>query len=193
MQSKAKDETIQHIVSGCSFLANGEYKRRHNNICEQLHWNILASHNLTKESHWWKHQPAPVIENENIKVLYDFDVRTDKVISACRPDIMLVSKVRKTAQIIDVACPNDINVFEKEQEKVTKYQDLKIEIEKMWSVKAEVIPVVVGVLGAVTKRLESFFRSFLIAEKINITSLQKSALLGTAHILRLVLQLPGSR
>jgi hypothetical protein len=117
---KAKDETIQHIVSGCSFLANGEYKRRHNNICEQLHWNILASHNLTKESHWWKHQPAPVIENENIKVLYDFDVRTDKVISARRPDIILVNKVRKTAQIIDVACPNDINVFEKEQEKVTK-------------------------------------------------------------------------
>jgi hypothetical protein len=43
--------------------------------------------------------------------------------------------------------PGDRNVFKKEAEKILKYKDLIIEIQRMWNVKAKVIPVITGVTG----------------------------------------------
>ena len=53
--------------------------------------------------------------------------------------------------IIDFAVLGDQNSTAKEQEKVTKYQDLCIEIEKQWDEKAVVVPIAVGALGTVSK------------------------------------------
>ena len=51
--------------------------------------------------------------------------------------------------------------------------------------KVTVIPVVVGALGAISKRLEKFVKD--IGINIRVEHVQKTALLGTARILRLVL------
>ena len=55
--------------------------------------------------------------------------------------------IKKECQIIDLAIPGDQNIAIKEQEKNDKYQDLKIELHKIWNVKVVVIPVVIGALG----------------------------------------------
>ena len=48
-------------------------------------------------------------------------------------------------------------VYEKESEKVQKYQDLKREIRKLWGItRVEVVLVVVDALGAVSKRLDTW-------------------------------------
>ena len=49
--------------------------------------------------------------------------------------------------------PNDSGIFEKEKEKIEKYQDLRREIAKLWSIKMSVVPIVVGALGTVTNNL----------------------------------------
>ena len=55
---------------------------------------------------------------------------------------------------MDIASPRDHRVYEKQSEKVEKYQDLKKEIRKLWSIRrVKVVLVVVGELGAVSKRL----------------------------------------
>ena len=41
--------------------------------------------------------------------------------------------------LIDVAIPGDRNVIKKEAEKILKYKDLTIEIQRMWNVKTRVI------------------------------------------------------
>ena len=52
------------------------------------------------------------------------------------------------------------------------------------------VPVVIGALGSITKRLQSFL-GLLGIDSLNLYILQKTALLGTATILRKVLQLSG--
>ena len=65
---------------------------------------------------------------------------------------------------MDIASPWDHRVYEKESEKVEKYQDLKREIRKLWGIRhVEVLLIVVGALGAVSKRLDTWL------DKLGIT------------------------
>jgi hypothetical protein len=45
--------------------------------------------------------------------------------------------------LIDIAIPGDRNVINKEAENILKYKDLVTEFERMWNVKATVIPVII--------------------------------------------------
>jgi len=51
----------------------------------------------------------------------------------------------------DVAIPGDRNVMKKEEENFLKYEDLIIEIQRMWNVKAKVIPVIIWATGTISK------------------------------------------
>ena len=92
--------------------------------------------------------------------------------------------------MIDVAIPGDDRVKDKELEKVEKYQLLKDEIAKVWRVrKVIVIPVVIGALGAVSVRSEIKEYMKRMGVNVKLEVIQKTALLGTAKILRKVLSL----
>ena len=86
---------------------------------------------------------------------------------------------------MDVAISGDRNVIKKEAEKVLKYKDLTIEIQRMWNVKAKVIPVIIGAAGTISKSFIKYVSN--IPGKHEAKDLQKTAILGTAHILRKVL------
>jgi hypothetical protein len=53
--------------------------------------------------------------------------------------------------LIDIAISGDRNVIKKEAEKILKYKDLTIEIQRMWNVKTWVIPVIIGATGTISK------------------------------------------
>jgi hypothetical protein len=88
--------------------------------------------------------------------------------------------------LIDVAIPSDRNVIQRESEKKLKYKNLSIEIQLMWNMKCLIIPVIIGATGIVTKGLNKYLET--IPGKHSIDSLQKTAVLGTSHIIRKVLQ-----
>jgi hypothetical protein len=51
--------------------------------------------------------------------------------------------------LIDVAISGDRNVIKKEAEKILKYKNLTVEIQRMWNVKTRVIPVTRGATGTI--------------------------------------------
>jgi hypothetical protein len=53
--------------------------------------------------------------------------------------------------LIDVGISGDRIVIKKEAEKILKYEDLTVEIQHMWNVKTEVIPVIIGATGIISK------------------------------------------
>ena len=87
----------------------------------------------------------------------------------------------------DMAIPSDRDLSVKAGEKLFKYKDLEIEITKMWGLKTKTVPVVIGALGVIKEPIEKYIDK--IPGKINITELQKIALLGSSHILRRVLSI----
>jgi len=87
--------------------------------------------------------------------------------------------------LTDVAISGDRNVIKKEAEKILKYKDLTIEIQCMWSVKTKVIPVIIRATRAISKSFRKYVSN--IPGKHGVKEIHKTAILGTAHILRKVL------
>ena len=96
------------------------------------------------------------------------------------------NKKEKTCTLIDVAIPADRNVVQKEAENKLKYNSLCIQMQRMWNLKCTIVPVIIGATGIVTKSLQKNLET--ISGKHSIDSLQKTATLGTSHIIRKVLQ-----
>jgi hypothetical protein len=72
-------------------------------------------------------------------------------------------------------------LIKKEAEKILKYKDLIIEIQRMWNVKTKVTPVIIRAIGTISKSFRKYLSS--VPGKHDIEQLQKTATLGTAHIL----------
>jgi hypothetical protein len=76
--------------------------------------------------------------------MWNQKVQTDKTIPNNKPDIIIRDNEKGTCMLIDVAISGDRNVIKKEAEKILKYEDLTIEIQRMWNLKTKVIPVIIG-------------------------------------------------
>lgn len=180
-------ETIDHLISGCPELAKTEYIQRHNKAAAYLHWTICKHYNIKVQDKHYDHEPATVTENQTATILWDMPIQTDKEIKANRPDIVVKDKKERTCLLIDMSIPTERNTSLKTMEKLTKYKDLEIEIEKTWGMKTTTVPVIIGALGLVKKGTENYIGK--IPGNIRITELQKTVLLGTAHILRRTLSI----
>jgi len=117
-----------------------------------------------------------------VTILWNQQVETDRTISSNKPDIIIRDNEKGTCMLIDVTNSEDRNVIKEEDEKVLKYKDLTIEIQRMWNVKTNMIPVIIGANGTISKS----FRKYVSNTPGNheIKELQKTAIIGTAHILR---------
>ena len=76
------------------------------------------------------HNPAPVLENNTHKLLWDFDIHTDHLISARIPDLIIINKKKRICKIVDFAVSTDHRIKLKECEKEYKYLDLSRELKK---------------------------------------------------------------
>ena len=181
-------ETVEHIMAGCTKLAADQYLERHNKVAAELHLGICKHYGIDVEAkYWYQHKPERVVENDMVTILWDSPVQTDRHIPCNKPDIVIKEKQTNKCLMIDVAIPSDYNIQKKATEKMSKYIDLQIECQRMWKKKVEVIPVVVGATGIVEKRLKADLKN--IPGNHNIHNLQRSAILGTAHILRRALSI----
>ena len=86
-----------------------------------------------------------------------------------------------------MAIPSDYNIQKKTTEKMSKYVDLQIGCQRIWNKKVEVIQVIIGATGILDKNIKKYVGR--IPGCHNIYSLQRLAILGTAHILRKVLSI----
>ena len=94
-----RDEMINHIISECSKLAQKEYKVRHEWIGKVIHREMCRRFQFDHTNKWYMHNPAPVLENDSHKLLWEFDIHTDHLIPARRPDFIIINKKRESAKL----------------------------------------------------------------------------------------------
>ena len=189
-----RDETINHIISDCNKLAQRKYKARHDRVGKVIHWEMCKKFKFDHTNKWYMHNPAPVLENATHKLLWDFNIQTDHLIPARRPDLIIINKKKqkkkkkkkRTCKIVDFAVPADHRIKLKECEKKDKYIDLARELKKLWNMQVTIIPIVIGAFGTVTKGLLKGLEDLELGGRVE--TIQTTALLRTARILRRVLE-----
>ena len=134
------------------------------------------------------HNPPPVLENDTHKLLWDFNIPTDHLIPARRPDFIIINKKKKqqNLQNVDFA---DHRINLKECEKKDKYPELARELKKLWTMKVTIVPIVIGALDTITKGLLKGLEDLEVGGRVE--TIQMTALLRTARILRRVLETWG--
>ena len=76
------------------------------------------------------HKPAIDLENNTHKLLWDFDIHRDPLISVRRPDLIIIKQKKKICKIVDFAVPADHRIKMKECKRKDKYLDLARELKK---------------------------------------------------------------
>ena len=112
-----------HIVSGCSMLAQKEYKRRHDKVCLNIHWALCKKYGVKVCERWYAHKVESVIENDIVKIVWDVCIKVDRQIEHRRPDIVVMEKNTNKYLIIDVVCPVDNNLILKRNKKLDNYSN----------------------------------------------------------------------
>ena len=100
-----------------------------------------------------KNNPESLVGNAGHKLLWDFEIQIDHLISARQPDPEMVNKNKSTSWNVDFAVLADYIVKLKERVKKDKYLELARESKKLGNMKVTVIPIAIGALGTVTKEL----------------------------------------
>jgi len=139
------------------------------------------------QKNWYERVPKSVetIQRGKVTILRNQQIQTDRTIPYNKSDIIIRDNEKGTCMLIYVAISRHRNVIKKKVEKILKYKDLAVEIQRMWNVKTKMIPVIIGATGTISKSFRKYVSN--IPGKHEVKELQKTAIMGTAHILREVL------
>ena len=72
-----REETVSHITAECKKLAQNQSKNwRHDKVAQVVHWNLCKKIYLQCSKTWYDHSPEIVMENDQVKLLWDFRIET---------------------------------------------------------------------------------------------------------------------
>jgi lipopolysaccharide export system protein LptC len=129
-------ETIEHVISGCTAIANTDCLRRHDNVAKIIHQHLAEKYKLISDHvPYYKYDPANMIDNNEVKIYWDREICTDVKINANRPDLILYNEEKSEVTITDVVIPLTSDIQKTYTTKISKYNELAQEIKKMWTVK----------------------------------------------------------
>ena len=83
------DETINHIISECSKLAQKEYKSRNDWVSRKCAGNFYLT----------------IQTNDSHKLLWDFNIQTDNLIPVRRPNLIIINQKKENLQNCRLCCP----------------------------------------------------------------------------------------
>ena len=132
------------------------------------------------------HNTASVLENYTHKLLWDFEIQIDQLISVRRPGLIIINQnMKRICKIVDFAVPADHRIKLKDCEKRISTSTFLRNRKKYGTC----IPFEIGAFSSVTKRLLKGLEDLEAGRQVK--TIQTIALLGMARILRRVLETCG--
>ena len=126
-------ETLPHILSGCSTLAQSKYLDRHNAALKILFFEKCKDLRLVESAPPWYSpvKPKPIYESDEGKAFWDLAVYTEHIyVRANRVDVRFVDHKAKQVWAVEMSCPWIDNRAKKVEEKAIKYGPLLLELKQ---------------------------------------------------------------
>ena len=154
-----------------------------------IYWEMCKKFKFDHTNKCYMYNSASVLENDTHKLQWDFEIDTEHLISPRRPDLIIINTKKRICKIVDFDVPADYRIKLKECEKKDKYLDLARELKKLWNMKVSIVPIVIGAFSTVTEWLLKGLEDLEVGGQVE--TIQTTALLKTARILRRVLETWG--
>ena len=169
---KDREETVGHISS----VANWHKWniKRDTKVTVAVHWSLCEKNDIQHSKQGYQHRAEPVI-HRSILCMRDWTQTTRHYSHRQGQKDSAPDRYRRSR-----GCQSGWEGTGKDS--IEEYQDLAIGLRRLLTVKTKVIPIVVGALSTVHKGLKKNPKK--AGTTISVELLQKTALLGTAHILR---------
>ena len=126
-------ESVPHILAGCTALDQNKYLFRHNMALKVL--ILRENQDLLEEVPPWNSpvMPKPVYKSQQVEGWWDVPVYTDhQEVRANRVDARVVNHVSKKVMTIEMSCPWISNREKKSEEKTMKYGPLRGELKEKY-------------------------------------------------------------
>ena len=150
-------ENVQHILSGCSALAQIKFPQRQKNAFKILFFEVLRSLDLiTKVEPWFSQvAPKPLYENERATAFWDVPLFADTTqVKVNGIDATTTDKTSEQVRVIEMSFPwleNRVKDFEK----TTKYSQLRLELTSRYpEYKVNQYNIIMDVFGGCSKEVE---------------------------------------
>ena len=187
-------ETVEHLVAGCTKLANSENLIKYNRALMNSSVALAKQQELMHQEAIWYQQKwdrGTMLKNYKAKLVWDVEFYLRKTTTARRPDLILELKIDKKIWICDMACPQQNNIGAKRAERTTKYRQIAFETrERCPGYEVYVDPVAVGTLSGGIKALrfdlKKIFENNEPLDEI-IAMMQRTVLMDSESIIEKVI------
>ena len=187
-----RKEMASHIINECSKLAQKVYETRHDWVGKLIPWEICKKFIFDHTNKWYMLNLESIWENETHKLLWDFEIQTNHLISARRPHLAIINnKKERTFRIVDFAVTADHRVKLKENEKRDKYLDLTRELKKIMEHESDDDTNYKRCFWHCHQRFDTGTGGLGKKKKRRVETIQITELLRLARIMRRVLETRG--
>ena len=150
-------ESVQHILAGCSALAQTKYLERHNSALKILFFEVLRSLDLIDTEELWHSRinPKPMYENERATAYWDAPLHADSnLVTANRIDATIVDKGKRKVSLIELPVDREPGSHEAEV-KATKYAPLRAELKERYpGYHVTQYNIIIDVLGGYSREVK---------------------------------------
>ena len=166
-----KQETVSHVLCGCSHIAQSLYKTQHDKVLRPVYHALLEKYGFDESDYSspWHMQshPQPSKENKEAKILWDIPWQLEKCPrdGANKPDINILDKKNKEWSLVEGKICTPGTIGERTKYKQNKYLDLRLGINNLYpGYKVKLITIVFDYLGAYYKDLDKELKYAIWAE-----------------------------
>ncbi|PFX20993.1 hypothetical protein AWC38_SpisGene14545 [Stylophora pistillata] len=182
-------ESVAHILSGCSALAQSKYLSRHDAALKVLFYELLYDKGFIDEIPPWysPDKPKPVYESENVKAYWDVPIFADQQEVRCiRVDARIVNHICKRVVTLEVSCPWVNNRTRKDEEKTLKYGPLRWELRQQFpDYEVKQYNIIMDALVGWSRELDVMLRELAGGRSTDVLrKMQRAVLSGTLNIAR---------
>ena len=166
-------ENIQHVLASCPRLSTSFYLPfRHNTVAKYIYMKLA---NLDDPLFGI----PEVYTNNQLEIWWDSKIKTTPKVAHDRPDIILWNRTHKQCFIIDICVGLDINIPKNIKQKEDNYLPLAASLKELYPLYTfEVIPLVLGATGLVTKEFRVNLNKLGLCESIISNVIEKCQLLS---------------
>ncbi|PFX34789.1 Ubiquilin-1 [Stylophora pistillata] len=189
-------ESVAHILSGCSALAQSKYLSRHDTALKVLFYRLLYNEGFIDEIPPWYSldKPKPVYESENVKAYWDVPIYADQQEVRCnRVDACIVNHMCKGVVTLEMSCPWVNNWTRKDEEKTLKYGPLRWELRQQFpGYEVKQYNIIMDALGGWSQELDVMMRKLVGGRSTDVLrKMQRTVLSGMLNIAWTFKSLPG--